>query len=92
MPGGGNKPAAGIQDLKKGEQTMLVKAKWNVKDAAGWHDAGEVFNTESDLGDAVEILDATKKEPVKEPEAKAAEEPAKEQVKPRSASRRKASK
>lgn len=53
---------------------MLVKAKWNVKDAAGWHEAGEVFRTENDLGDAVEVLDAPKKKPaekqapVKEPE------------------------
>ena len=60
---------------------MLVKAQWNVKDATGWHEAGEVFNTESDLGNAVEVLDAPKKAPVKEPEQKAeakAEEPVKE--------------
>ena len=37
---------------------MLVKARWNVKDGAGWHDAGSVFDTESDLGDAVEVLNA----------------------------------
>lgn len=37
---------------------MLVKAKWNVKDASGWHDAGDVFETSDDLGDAVEVLDA----------------------------------
>ena len=54
---------------------MLVKAKWNVKDAAGWHSAGDVFNTESDLGNAVEVLDTPKKvqEVVKEepaPESK----------------------
>ena len=57
---------------------MLVKAKWNVKDAGGWHSAGDVFQTEAELGDAVEVLDAPKKpeaapvpEPVKEPEAPA---------------------
>ena len=72
---------------------MLVKAKWNVKDASGWHAAGEVFNTEKDFGDAVEVLDA----PVKAPEAEKEQEPAKETEKaseqvpeaPRSTSRRK---
>ena len=75
---------------------MLVKAKWTVKDASGWHNAGAVFDTESDLGDAVVVLNAPKK-PAAQPEArkpepeKAAEtEPAKEPAKaPRSASRRK---
>ena len=61
---------------------MLVKAKWSVRDASGWHDAGEVFRTESDLGDAVEVLDAPKKaEPVKQveaPEPEPAKEPEKE--------------
>lgn len=77
---------------------MKVKAKWNVKDGSGWHSAGEVFETESDLGDAVEILDAPKKqesvkkaepekEPVKEPEK--AVESAEEPVRTRSAARRK---
>lgn len=48
---------------------MLVKAKWNVKDAAGWHSTGEVFHTEEDLGEAVEVLDAPKEAPSKaEPE------------------------
>ncbi len=80
---------------------MKVKAKWNVKDGNGWHSAGEVFETESDLGDAVVVLDAPKKpapvkepepkpEPVKEPEAEKAAEPAAEPVKVRSAARRKA--
>ena len=56
----------------KGEHTMLVKAKGNVRDAAGWHKAGEIFFTESDLGDAVEVLDAPKKAaPVKEAPEKA---------------------
>ena len=82
---------------------MLVKAKWSVKDGTGWHHAGEVFNTESDLGDAVEVLEtprkpAPKKAEVKEPE-KVAEAPAAEpekaeaakEVKPRT-TRRKVSK
>ena len=67
---------------------MLVKAKWNVKDASGWHKAGEVFNTDADLGDAVEVLNAPKKaeqKPVKketEPAAKPAEKkPAEEKPK-----------
>lgn len=79
---------------------MKVKAKWSVKDANGWHDAGEVFETSSNLGDAVEVLDAPKKpapekkaEPVKEPEKEPekAPETAEEPVKARSASRRKVS-
>ena len=48
---------------------MLVKAKWTVKDASGWHDAGAVFETDSDLGDAVEVLSAPKK-PAAKPEIK----------------------
>lgn len=40
---------------------MLVKAKWNVKDENGWHRTGEVFETETDLGRAVEVLSAPKK-------------------------------
>ena len=56
---------------------MRVKAKWSVKDATGWHDAGQVFETESDLGDAVEVLDAPKKQPAGKPEAKK-QEPVKE--------------
>lgn len=72
---------------------MLVKAKWNVKDASGWHDAGEVFQTEQDLGDAVEVLDTPKKReaekaPVEVPE----KEPEKEPARPRNTSRRKVSK
>ena len=71
---------------------MLVKAKWNVKDASGWHNAGEVFNTESDLGDAVEVLDAPVVE-VKASEivkAVEAEQPKKEEKaeKPKSTTRR----
>lgn len=74
-------PPQGIP--KKGEQTMLVKAKWNVRDASGWHKAGEVFNTDADLGDAVEVLDAPKKarqKPV-EIEPEPAEKPAEEKPK-----------
>ena len=60
---------------------MLVKAKGNVRDAAGWHKAGEIFQTESDLGDAVEVLDAPKRtKPVREApmkEVPAPQEPAK---------------
>ena len=80
---------------------MRVRAKWNVKDGSGWHSAGEVFETTSDLGDAVEVLDApkhaepvpVKQEPVKEREPEAAAEPEKApaETKPRSASRRKKS-
>ena len=61
---------------------MLVKAKWNVKGSDGWHMSGEVFNTEEDFGEAVEVLDAPvarkkEPEPVKEPEEPVKEEPAK---------------
>ena len=70
---------------------MLVKAKMNVKDAAGWHRTGEVFNTDEDLGDAVEVLEKPRRqEPKQEKPAepvKAAEEPKEE--KPKSAPRRK---
>ena len=78
---------------------MKVKAKWNVKDGSGWHSAGEVFETESDLCDAVEILDAPKKqesakkaEPEKE--EKPAEKPAEKEpeAKPKTATRRRTSK
>lgn len=55
---------------------MLVKAKWSVKGSDGWHMAGEVFNTNEDFGDAVEVLDAPvtpkeEPEPVNEPEKEA---------------------
>lgn len=74
---------------------MLVKAKWNVKDATGWHKAGQVFETGEDLGDAVIVLNAPKKreqteKPVKTPE-EVKTEPEKEE-KPRSAARRRAGK
>lgn len=81
---------------------MKVRAKWSVKDATGWHDAGEVFETEADLGNAVEVLEEAKKpkaakkaEPEPKPEETAEAEPAREEtpvqepVKPRSTARRK---
>ena len=77
---------------------MLVKAKWNVKDAAGWHNAGDVFQTDMDLGDAVDVLDVPKKtvkasEPVKEAEPETVNEPEKEaQEKPKATTRRRNSK
>lgn len=70
---------------------MLVKAKWNVKDAAGWHSAGEVFNTENNLGDAVEVIEAPRKAVVKAPVEEPAPEPVKEQT-VKSTTRRKVSK
>ena len=73
---------------------MLVKAKWTVKDASGWHNAGDVFVTEQDMGDAVEVLDAPKQaEPVKAPEPEAkAEEKAAEKPAVKNANRRKTGK
>ena len=72
---------------------MLVKAKWNVKDEAGWHSTGDVFMTDADLGDAVEVLDAPKKAPEAPmvPDAQKAPEVPAEDEKPKT-SRRKASK
>ena len=76
------------KDPQKGEQTMLVKAKWNVKDASGWHSAGEVFQTESNLGGAVEVLDEPASiQPVKEPVAEPEKEEAKAE-KPKGSTRR----
>ena len=79
------------EDPQKGDTTMLVKAKWTVKDSSGWHDAGEVWNTSEDLGDAVESLEKATKpktkpaEPVaEEPEEKPAEAEKAETAKPRS--------
>lgn len=70
---------------------MLVKAKWNIKDSSGWHSAGEVFNTETDLGDAVTVLEPAAKPEEKEPEQETA--PAeKAPAKARTASRRRVSK
>ena len=78
----------------KGETTMLVKAKWNVKGSDGWHMAGEVFATEEDYGDAVEVLDAPKAAPVNEPEAEAVKAEEEPEAKPaaKNASRRRTNK
>ena len=62
---------------------MKVRAKWSIKDGTGWHNPGEVFETESDLGDAVEVLEAAKKpkaekKPAAEPEVQPEAEPKKE--------------
>lgn len=69
---------------------MLVKAKCNVKDSSGWHVAGDIFETEADFGDNVEVLlEAEKHEhtgPAMEPE----KEPEKESAKTKAPSRRKA--
>ena len=76
---------------------MLVKAKCNVKDSSGWHKAGEVFRTDSNLGDAVEVLEAPKKaepkkeEPVKAPVKAETAEPEQETPKPKSSRRKKIS-
>lgn len=70
---------------------MLVKAKWNVKDSAGWHRANEVFETEEDLGDGVEVLTQEAQKKVQMPEVQDAEpERTEEPAKPRT--RRKVSK
>lgn len=72
-------------ESRKGGGTMLVRAKWNVKDASGWHSAGEVFETEADLGDAVDVVEAQKTvKKAETPEPVPSEEP-----KPKTASRRK---
>lgn len=47
---------------------MLVKAKWSVKDSSGWHNPGDVFLTEDNLGDSVEIIETAKKTEEKKPE------------------------
>lgn len=73
---------------------MKVRAKHNVRDASGWHLTGQVFETDADLGDAVEVLEAPKQEePVQDEPA--AEEPAQEesvQEVPKARGRRKATK
>ena len=71
---------------------MKVVARQNVRDASGWHLKGQVFETEENLGAAVEVLDGPKPAPeAKEREPKAAEPesaPEKAPEKPRSTSRR----
>lgn len=55
---------------------MLVKAKWNVKGLDGWHTAGEVFETDEDYGDAVDVIDGKpKRQPKKAPEKEPEQEP-----------------
>ena len=80
------------ENPEKGDRAMKVRAKQNVRDASGWHLTGCVFETEEDLGAAVEVLDAPKRRPEPEPkpvEAAPAEEPKQEPEKTKSASRRK---
>ena len=71
---------------------MKVRARWNVKDASGWHAVGEVFETEADLGSAVEVLEEAKPEakPEKPEEPEAPKEKAAE--KPKTTRRKKAEK
>lgn len=97
---GTENPAAGITHRRE-NVTMKVRARWNVKDGNGWHNAGEVFEPTCDLGKAVEVLDAPKKpakEPEKAPEPAAEKEPekapeaAEAPAKARSSTRRKVSK
>ena len=78
-------------DPQKGETTMLVKAKWNVKDGAGWHSAGEVFETNDELGDCVEVLIPEEPKEVAQEKAQETEPEKAEPAKPRT-SRRKISK
>lgn len=81
-PGGTVPPCRRV--LSERGSTMLVKAKWNVKDAGRWHMAGDVFQTETDLGDAAEVLE--------QPKAKKQDEtPAEKQaeVKPKTTRRKK---
>ena len=61
---------------------MKVKALCTIKDENGWHNAGEVFETETDLGNLAEILDKPEK-------AEKAEEPQEEQAPKAKATRRK---
>ncbi len=74
---------------------MLVKAKWNVKDAGGWHRPGDVFQTDGDLGEAVEVLDAPEQPsgaPEKTPEAETVPERTEAAEPKKPARRRKVSK
>ena len=86
---------AGRRDTtERGKRTMLVKAKWNVKDSAGWHRSGDVFNTKEDLGDAVEMLEkpgnrTPEKAPEKIPEKVLEQEPVVTEPEKRSSRRKK---
>ena len=74
---------------------MKVRARNNVKDLNGWHMTGEVFETEEDLGNSVEVLEAPKQLVIAgvEPETETrAEEPKAEEPKaekPKTARRKK---
>lgn len=71
---------------------MLVKALCTIHDGNGWHNAGEIFETEDDLGDAVEAVKDETVEPETEPEPE--DEPEKEPEKeprPKSTRRKKVS-
>ena len=65
---------------------MLVKARYNIKDSSGWHNTGDVFETEDNLGKAVEVLMDSAKEPESVPE----ETPVPEKPVRKTAGRRKA--
>lgn len=56
---------------------MKVKALCTIKDGTGWHMAGEVFETDEDLGNLVEVVEkAPVAEPTEAPEvAEIAEKP-----------------
>lgn len=61
---------------------MIVKALCTIHDSTGWHNAGDVFETEDDPGTAAVIVGAAKPEP----------EPAAEETpKPKTTRRKKAS-
>lgn len=76
----------------KGNVTMRVRARLNVKDAAGWHRAGDVFETEAELGDAVEVLDKAEQVTLEEITERPEEpEKPKEEPKPARSRRKKAS-
>ena len=67
---------------------MLVKAKWNIKDSAGWHATGEIFQTSDHLGNAVVILEEEKPNGVSDGMQKPAGS-RKAEPKPRTSGRRK---
>ena len=71
---------------------MLVKALCTIHDSNGWHNAGEVFETEADLGDAVEAAKEEAEAPAAEPEKEPDKEPEPEkEQKPKSPRRKKIS-
>ena len=74
---------------RKGDCTMKVRARHNVQDRNGWHLSGTVFETDEDLGDAVDILSGDAPETEREPEE--APEPEAKAEKPRTSRRKKTS-